>query len=280
LARRVLLQAAMTSETATPARDAPRSLLPQEHGAWGQLAMPLATGLALARPALPGLLLAAATVLAFLAHEPWLVAIGHRGERARLADGPRALRVMIGLLAAAAVAGATGLALASREARLAALVPGALGAAVVLLVLLERERTIPGELAVSTALAGAGAVVALASGATPRAAAALLATWGLAFATTVFAVKVVLLATRARGGRDVAVPHALAVVALAAGGGALAVAGGLGWAVPLAVLPTALASLAVCLLRPAANRLRQLGWALVVATTTTLAVFLVGVLPK
>src|SRR5512133_1415243 len=162
---------------------APRSLLPQEHGAWGQLAMPLLSGLLVARPTLTAALLAAATVAAFLAHEPWLVAIGHRGERARIGDGPRALRLLAGLLSIAAVTGAAGLWLAPPAARLGALLPAALAALVVLMVLLERERTIPGELAVSSALSGAGALVALASGSTLRVAAALFAVWALAFAT-------------------------------------------------------------------------------------------------
>ena len=58
----------------------------------------------------------------------------------------------------------------------------------VVMVLLERERTLPGELAVSSALASAGALVALASGAPPRAAGAIFAVWALSFASTVFAV--------------------------------------------------------------------------------------------
>ena len=64
----------------------PRSLLPQEHGAWGQLAMPILSALALGAPSAAALLLTAATVLAFLAHEPWLVVLGHRGMRAKAED--------------------------------------------------------------------------------------------------------------------------------------------------------------------------------------------------
>ena len=266
----------MSGATTLPAPAAPRSLLPQEHGAWGQLAMPLVSGLALARPTLPALLVSAATVLAFLAHEPWLVALGHRGERARLNDGPRALRLMAGLLAAAGVTGATGLWLAPPAVRLAALIPAALAAVVILLVLLERERTIPGELAVAFALAGAGGVVALAAGAAPRAATAAFATWAIAFGCSVFAVQTVLLRARARGGRDPGPLHAAYVLAISLGGSSAALASGLGWVVPAAMLPTAALSLAVCLGRFSAARLRALGWSLVAATTATLAVLLVA----
>ncbi|HSM93299.1 MAG TPA: YwiC-like family protein [Anaeromyxobacteraceae bacterium] len=264
----------MNGPSALPAPAAPRSLLPQEHGAWGQLAMPLVTGLALARPTLSAALLAAGTVLAFLAHEPWLVALGHRGERARISDGPRALRAMLGLLAAAAVTGGTGLWLAPPAVRLAALIPAALAALVVLLVMLEQERTLPGELTVAFALAGAGALVALASGAPPRAATAAFATWVMAFGTSVFAVQTVLVRARTRGARDPGLLHAAAVILILVSGSAAARAGGIGWAVPAAVLPTAALSLVVCLARFSPKRLRLLGWSLVAATTATLAVLL------
>jgi hypothetical protein len=236
--------------------------------------MPLVTGLALARPTAAAALIAAATVLAFLAHEPWLVALGHRGVRARVSDGPRALRTMAGLLAAAAVTGGTGLWLAPPSVRLAALVPATLAALVVLLVLLEQERTVPGELTVAFTLAGAGALVALASGASPRLATAAFATWVMAFGSSVFAVQTVLVRARSRGERDPGWLHAAAVLVIAAGGSAAALAGGLGWAVPAAVLPTAALSLVVCLARFSAARLRLLGWSLVAATTATLAVLL------
>lgn len=264
----------MTESMTIPSQPAPRSLLPQEHGAWGQLAMPLATGLALSRPTLPAALIATATVLAFLAHEPWLVALGHRGERARIQDGPRALRALLGLGAAAAVFGGTGLWLAPHVVRLAAIVPATLAALVVLLVLLEQERSIPGELTVAFTLAGAGAVVALASGAPPDAATAAFATWAIAFGCSVFAVQTVLVEARSRGEPSPAPLHAASVLTIALGGSAAALSYGLGWRVPAAVLPTAALSLVVCLGRFRAQRLRALGWSLVTATTATLLVFL------
>jgi hypothetical protein len=238
--------------------------------------MPLLSGLALARPTLPAALIAAATILGFLAHEPWLVALGHRGERARVQDGPRALRVMAGLLAAAGVTGATGLWLAPPVVRLAALIPATLAALVILLVLLEQERTIPGELTVAFALAGAGGVVALASGASADAATAAFATWAIAFGCSVFAVQTVLLRARSRGERDPGPLHAAYVLAIVTGGSAAAISMGLGWRVAAAVLPTAALSLVVCLGRFPAARLRALGWSLVAATSATLAILLVG----
>ena len=180
----------MDSTAAPPGRLRP--LLPREHGAWGQLAMPLLSGLLVGGATPASLLLAAATVLGFLAHEPWLVALGHRGVRAASQDGPRARRAMRRLLAGAAAAALAGAWLAPPAARWALLLPAALSAAVIGLVLARRERTVPGELTVVTAFATAGLVVALAAGAPPRVAAAIAATWALAFATSVLAVQVVL----------------------------------------------------------------------------------------
>src|SRR6266540_2736363 len=122
---------------APAAREEP-SLLPREHGAWGQLAMPLATGLALGRPGAAALLLVAGIVLAFLAHEPLLVVLGQRGRRVKEALGARAARRLAALGAAAVVCGVTALLLASPAARLAALAPAALALPVAPLVAATR----------------------------------------------------------------------------------------------------------------------------------------------
>src|SRR5512138_2855214 len=87
------------------------SLLPREHGAWGQLAMPLVTGLALGRPGATALLLTAGVVLAFLAHEPLLVVLGQRGKRVKDALGVRAMRRLAVLGAGAVACGVAALAL-------------------------------------------------------------------------------------------------------------------------------------------------------------------------
>ena len=265
--------------SAPAAPSPPRSLLPQEHGAWGQLAMPLLTALLLSdgpRPA--ALLLAGATVAGFLAHEPWLVLLGHRGVRAKAEAGPRARRLMWGWLAAAAAAGLGGLWLAPSPARLALLLPAAFGAATVAFVLARRERTIPGELTVVSALASSGLAVALAGGASMAVAGLATGTWLTAFAASVFAVQVVLARTQRKGARDLGHRHALIVAALLAlaGGAAVALVPGQGWVVAAAAAPTALLSVAVCLGPFGARQLRQLGWSLVVATSATLAVLVAG----
>src|SRR5512137_367547 len=98
-------------QSPSPPRPGP-SLLPREHGAWGQLAMPLLSGLALGRPGAAAILLTLGIVLAFLAHEPLLVVLGHRGKRVRDAAGDRAVRRLAVLGLAAAASGVTALVLA------------------------------------------------------------------------------------------------------------------------------------------------------------------------
>jgi len=253
-----------------------RSLLPQEHGAWGQLAMPLLSALLIAGATPAALLLLAATVLGFLAHEPWLVLLGHRGVRATTLDGPRARRTMRLLLLGAAATGGAGAWLAPWPARWALLVPALLATVVVSLVLAKQERTVAGELTVVTALATSGLAVAMASGAPLRLAASATATWVLAFASSVFAVQVVLARAQTGEATELGRRHAAIVVAVALGGSALAALAGLGWIVGAAVAPTALLSVLVCLLPFGPRQLRTLGWGLVASTTVTLLVLVLG----
>src|SRR5512137_832178 len=94
-----------------------RSLLPHEHGAYGQIAMPLLCAWMLGRPGAASLLLGAGAFAGFLSYEPLLVAVGRRGRRAREEHGPRARRLAAGILAVAVALAGAGFALAMREAR-------------------------------------------------------------------------------------------------------------------------------------------------------------------
>jgi hypothetical protein len=260
----------------TTAAPAPRrSLLPHEHGAWGQLAMPLLTAFAIGRPTAAALALAAAVVLAFLAHEPAIVLLGQRGRRARDDDGERARRWLIVLGALGALAGLAGVALAPPAARLALVVPAALGIVIVGLLLARREKTVAGETAVAAALASSGAAVALAGGADLEGAIAAAIVWTLGFAAATLAVQVILVRVRSKGARDPGRRHAALAALLAAAAVALSAAG-LPAALAWATLPTALLSIAVCLARFSPKRLRELGWALVASSTLTLVILVVG----
>lgn len=269
------MMTASATPTPTPTPLSARSLLPREHGAWGQLAMPLLSGLLLGRPGAAPLLLAAAVVFAFVAHEPLLVLLGQRGRRVRDVEGPRAWRWLAALGGAAAVTGALGLALAPRGVARAALVPAALAAAVAVVVWRKLEKTTAGEILVAVALASAGWLVALAGGAPAQHALAVLLAWSLAFAAATLGVQVILERLKSRGTRDVSRRNAALVVAVGAAAVALA-ARGLPAALAWAVMPTVALSAVVCFTRVKPRDLRTLGWALVASSIVTLVLLVAG----
>jgi hypothetical protein len=253
-------------------------LLPREHGAWGQLLVPLACGLALGRPGLASWLLAAAVVLGFVAHEPLLVVLGFRGARLREELGGRARRRLATLAAGAIAAGGAGLLFAPPIARRAALVPLGLGVVVGWFVARRQEKTVAGEAVVAAALASAAGVVALAGGAAPRAALTATVAWFLSFAAATLAVHVILVRARSKGARDPGPVHAAGAALL--GGAAIGLAAaGLPWALPVAVAPSALLSMLVSVAPPSPRRLRQLGWTLIAASLFALVVLVIALRP-
>ena len=263
-------------ERPSPAGRGEPSLLPREHGAWGQLAMPLATGLALGTPGAAALLLVAGVVLAFLAHEPLLVVLGHRGARVRDAAGARALRRLAVLAVAAAATGGAGLLLAPPAARLAALLPAALGAPVVPLAAARLEKTTSGELLVAAALSACAAPVALAAGAPAAWGLGAAAAWFLSFAAATLPVRATLLWARTRGERETRPLAAAGAAAIGVGALVLAAVGLLPWPAAAAVIPTALAATVVALLRVRPQRFTAVGWSLVGASIVALAGMVVG----
>lgn len=64
--------------------------LPREHGAYGQMAVPMLTALVLTRAHAESLLFAVAAVAGFLLHEPVVILLGRRGARAVEAEAGRA----------------------------------------------------------------------------------------------------------------------------------------------------------------------------------------------
>lgn len=262
--------------TPPPAQPPAASLLPREHGAYGQLAMPLLTGLALARPSAAAFALAAAFVLAFVAHEPMLVVLGQRGKRLRTEEGARAARLLAWLAGLAAVAGAVGIVLAPPAARVALLAPAALGVGVLLLVWRRLEKTAAGELAVAAALSSCGAVVALAAGVPPGVAFAAFATWILAFGAAIAAVRAILLLLKTKGARDLRALAAALAIAILGGAWAVAERTALPHAVAVALVPMVAASVALCAIHVPARRLKTVGWAIVAASTLTLVLLVVG----
>lgn len=248
------------------------SLLPREHGAYGQLLLPLATALASGRPGAAAWLLAFAVAAAFLAHEPLLVVLGRRGERARAGHGARARR-RLGLLASVTVVAGVS-ALASAGAGTGAgpgtLLPLGLGAALplglgaLLLAFIDRgqERTTAGETLAAATLAAAGVPVALAGGVPPPQALGAWLAWALAFAATTAAVRAVIAVHK---GRAVLVETHLLLAASAAWAAAVA----FGLSSVAAALPLLSAGWLLRLRPPDPHHLNRVGWSLLAASLAT-----------
>jgi hypothetical protein len=252
-----------------------RFLLPREHGAWAQMAMPLLTGLALGRPTAPAGLFAGAAALAFLAHEPALVLLGSRGPRAREDAGPLARRQLIGLGALATAMGAAAMALAPGDARLSLLAPAALASATLWNARRRVEMTTLGEAIAGAAMASALLPVALSTGVPAPAAIAAFVAWALSFSMAAVAVEAVMAQGRT-GARELRRRNAGLALGLFAAGFAPAAAFALPWIAPLSLAPTAIVCVAACLGGAGPGVLRRIGWALVGSTTATLLALVFG----
>ncbi|MGE0815285.1 MAG: YwiC-like family protein [Vicinamibacterales bacterium] len=246
---------------------------PKEHGAYGQLAGPLVTALAVSGPTWPGGLAALAVVAGFLAHEPWLVLRGARGSRARREQAAAARLWLAATVGTALAAGLAAAALAPPRARWTFLAPVVPAIVVAAELARGREKSALAEAAVALALPLAAVPVATVSGRGAGPGIAVAVPFALVFVGSTFAVRAVTLAAHGAGGRTVALSRLIALVVLLCG------SAGLGWAVATGRLPAAtlaaaapgvLFATAVAWAPPPARRLRAIGWALM--TVVVLAV--------
>ena len=240
-----------------------RSLAPREHGAYGQLGFPLLTALCAAWPRLAGILFVASAVLLFLAHEPALVAFGRRGQRAREEDGPRAMRVLLVLLAAGVLLGGAALWLSEGPARLGAAIAAALAVLLTGAVALGLEKTLPGELIAASAMTSAALPVAAADGVRWDLAVSLWGAWLLGFAAAVFTVRAVIVEHKTRA--QSAAVRLLGTLLAIGSAAALAAAGELRPGLVLAASPLFAASSWIALRPPSMKEMTRAGWTLMAA---------------
>ncbi len=282
------------------------SLLPKEHGAYGELAFPLATGLILSGLAWPSLALAAAAVSFFLANEPLAILLGARGQRLRDQLEARA-RVRGGILLILGVLlGVGGLVGSGSEAWPSILLPSGAALLLVPVVLAGKQKTVPGELLVATAFTTLLLPLALPWGAQPMRVVLAAAVWWVSFALGTLEVHAIKARHKKKARNRWAPwvsPVASGLVLGAAlwmalgqaapvlrawgpGGGMEAGAGGAwGW-VPeatrllppaaAAILPPALAIFVLSLLKVHPRHLKRVGWTLIGANTLTLVLLLQG----
>lgn len=244
-------------------------LLPREHGAYGQLGVPLAAALALGDFSGAAWALAGATVAGFLAHEPLLLLLGQRGQNARDRDGPSALGWLAGLGALGAALFALGVYGLPAGARLLLGVPLLLSAAVGAAVLLRREKTAPGEVTAALALSSWALPVAAAGSASFATALSCWLVFAAMFVGATGSVRGLIAQSKGGSGRAGLAAGALLPVACAAVATALAAGGRVPRFLPLALGPSVALGLALWVRPPRARHLRTLGWGLVAASLAT-----------
>jgi len=244
------------------------------------MAFPLVTSFAVAGVTRPALLLAVGVAAAFLAHEPLLVLLGRRGPRARRAQRRRAVAWLVFSSATAAGAGLVAVwsvPLAIRYWCLLPLLPAAFLAEAITV---EREKSLPAEVAVALAFSLAAVPVGLAAGASTRAALAVGIAFASIFVSGTLAVRVIVL--EVRGGGDPrkawATRVTLLVSAAAAGLGLVGAAwqGLLPWTAPLATAPGLASAGWLAAFPPAPTRLRAVGWTLVAAAAAAALILVAG----
>ena len=225
-------------------------------------------------------LIAFALIAGFLAHEPLLVVIGRRGARVKRDQWRRVTAWLGTTTATAAGMGITALSSMPANTRWSLMMP--LLPAVVLggTIVAEREKSVLGEIAVALVFSMVALPVCLAAGAQIRVALAVGIAFALVFAVGTLAVRVIILGRR--GGGDPAAVAATSVTVLLVTGTAcvgLSAAASqslLPWATLFAAAPGLVGASGLAMCRPAAIRLRTVGWMLVGASAATALILVVG----
>jgi hypothetical protein len=254
---------------------------PREHGAYGQLALPLLTSFAVAGVTTTAVLLAVAVVSCFLAHEPLLVLLGRRGARAKRENGSRAVRWFALTMVTAAAAGVGVLWVMPPAVRWSLVLPIAPALIVAAAIAAGREKGAAAEIAVALAFSAVALPLCLVAGAPATIAAAVAIAFGVVFVVGTLAVRSVILAAHSRTVAAAGSTRVAVLLLVGAAGGTLAASATralLPWAALAAVAPGLAVAAWLVLFPPVPTRLRGVGWTLVAATTAT-ALILVSGLP-
>jgi hypothetical protein len=140
------------------------SLWPREHGAYVQLLAPLLAILLFVSPSGASIAWMLMAVCLFLLHEPVLVLLGRRGQRARSELAVAARHRIEWLGAGAAVFGLGGVLLAPPGASPWLVLPIALSLVCASLLLQKREKSVPGQLLVAATLTSFALPAVIAAG--------------------------------------------------------------------------------------------------------------------
>jgi hypothetical protein len=257
-----------------------RLLWPKEHGAYGQMLFPLVTSLVIAGPGRIPLLIAAAVLAGFLAHEPFMLLLGFRGVRAKREAGRDAVKGLILFGALLVATGVAAMLLMHGTARASLALP--LVPALFLLVEATsgREKGWPAEVAVAVAFSLTAVPICMAGGAPFDVGATIAAAFAVNFTLATLGVRVVILRVRAGGNLRAAAATRTAVFTLAALAGiACVIALATHAAPPLAVaaiVPGAIPGAVVAWQAPPPSQLRRIGWTLVGISTLVALMLIVS----
>jgi hypothetical protein len=252
------------------------SLLPKEHGAYGQIAFPIVTAFGVAGVSAAGLLCAATVIAGFLAHEPFTVLLGHRGPRARRELRGPAVRWLGACLAIGVATGIWALVTIDPAARWSVFVPVAAALPLLIAVIRGQGKSWSGEVAASLTFAGTAVPISMAAGAPLMVAAAIAIPFALLFVASTLAVRVVIVRVRGGGDPRAATATRRAVLAFALASAAILVVLTTSHILTASLLassaPGLLAATCVALRPPAPTHLRALGWTLVAVSFVTAAI--------
>jgi len=246
---------------------------PKEHGAYGQLTLPVVTALAGAGVSTAGLAVAIAAAACFLAHEPASILLGLRGVRAKREQGRAAARWLGWCALTAAAAGAVSLMTIPDSVGWSLAVPVVPAALLAVVTMSGREKSWYGETLAAIAFSALAVPIAMSAGSPAAVAVAIALPFALLFVTSTLAVRSVIL--RVRGGGD---PRASAATGRSAAAIMASGAAGTAWLSWLGVLPAEtlgaigpglLAVLAIVMRPPPPTRLRNVGWTLVAISVLT-----------
>lgn len=257
--------------------------LPREHGAYGQLALPLVTAYAVAGVTVPAALLGLAVAAGFLGHEPLLVLLGRRGARAKREQRKAATAWLVITGSIAIGAGLAAFGSVSPAIRWSFLLPLAPAAILATAIAAGLEKSLFGEIAVALAFSLVATPVCMAAGAPAITGVAVGTAFALVFVLATLAVRAIV-NIRSSGNPRAARLTRIAVLVLASAAAVVVAAmvsrGFLAPTTLVAAGPGLAAAAWMAIFPPSPARLRTVGWTLVAVSAATALILIGGLSPR
>ena len=254
---------AVTMSSVPPTQSIPATQLkPKEHGAYAILAIPILTALVACGPSVASVCIAVASITGFLAHEPLLVAIGHRGARAQRTS-PAATKRLALLLAITVAGGSAALLLGDMKVRVALAACAAMAVVSFSVAIAGKHRTLAGQLLGVAGLSIPCLPMLLAGGMGISISLEVWGTWLIGFLSTTIAVRSVIASQK----RQSRLFHISTLAFLTLSVLLATVVGKL--ELPIVTTPMLAMSWYLLWSPPPAKYLKRVGWTLVAGTVAT-----------